>query len=98
MAPEDGRIVAKRGSVSEILIFLKTMKTVVFLLFFEGWDLPSGCQVAPRVTPWSPVALEIPFFSSSVSLMFFHQILGSDQGGPGTGNPKLGRYARAGKY
>ena len=55
-------------------------------MFLKGWDLPSGCQVAPRAAPWSPVALEILFFSSSVSLMFFHQILGSDQGGPGTGN------------
>ena len=59
-------------------------------MFLKGWDLPNGRQVAPRAAPWSPVALRIPFFSSSVSLMFFHQILGSDLGDPGSGNPTWG--------
>ena len=63
-------------------------------MFLKGWDLPSGRKVAPRAAPWSPVALEILFCSSSVSLMFFHQILGSDQGGPGTGNPTWGGSCR----
>ena len=56
-------------------------------MFLKGWSLPNGRQVAPRAAPWSPVALKIPFFPSSVSLMFFHQILGSDLGDPGSGNP-----------
>ncbi len=64
-------------------------------MFLKGWDLPSGCQVAPRAAPWLPVVLEILFcFVICVASILFIKFSGPTREAQGQGT-RRGKASRA---